>query len=292
MQKFCQSFGVWLELHFAWRGRETDNSFMLLPFPIFLSFSADLKKRRDPAKRSPYERWTPFPPLPAGKKHCNRSDWKVRRFILEAVFARWNWFQRAPNPQPNLRSQVFFLSRATWHRSNTPKFVVSHLGNTSHIGTNTPKFVPSRWGWPPFDPLKPGPASSVVGSEVADWFLKSCNCNCWGSGPSWCYSWPQVPSATWEVGWYKQLGDWPGTELLTPTRRPTSWLSSSSSASSSSSSSSSSSRSSMPSSCKALSRRCTWPQDKHYNFRPKSFGISIPSWPKVLQNDSLQLSLL
>ena len=36
------------------------------------------------------------------------------------------------------------LSRAKWRRSNTPKFVASHLGNTRHIGTNTPKFVPSR----------------------------------------------------------------------------------------------------------------------------------------------------
>ena len=46
--------------------------------------------------------------------------------------------------------------RAKWHRTNTHKFVGSHLGNTSHIGTNTPKFVPPRWGRPPFDPTQTG----------------------------------------------------------------------------------------------------------------------------------------
>ena len=47
-----------------------------------------------------------------------------------------------------------------WHRSNTPKFVASHRGNTSHKGTNTPKFVPSHWGRLPFDLPKPGCANS------------------------------------------------------------------------------------------------------------------------------------
>ena len=46
--------------------------------------------------------------------------------------------------------------RAKWHRTNTPKFVASRLGNSSHIGTNTPKFVPSRWGRPSLDPTQTG----------------------------------------------------------------------------------------------------------------------------------------
>ena len=46
------------------------------------------------------------------------------------------------------------LSRAKWHRSNTPKFVASHLHNTSHTGTDTPKCVPS--------------ANSVVGLALAE----------------------------------------------------------------------------------------------------------------------------
>ena len=66
--------------------------------------------------------------------------------------------QQAPNPpefaQPRLSGAKEM--KAKWHRTNTPKCVASHLGNTSNIGTNTPKFVPSRWGGPPLDPTQTG----------------------------------------------------------------------------------------------------------------------------------------
>ena len=71
---------------------------------------------------------------------------------------------RAPNPQPNLHSPVWVGRNET---DQTHPNVASHLGKTSHIGTNTPKFVASRWGWPPFDILKPGCANLVVGLELA-----------------------------------------------------------------------------------------------------------------------------
>ena len=47
--------------------------------------------------------------------------------------------QQAPNP-PGLAQPR--LNRSKWHRLNTPKFAVSHRGNTCPVGTNTPKFVP------------------------------------------------------------------------------------------------------------------------------------------------------
>ena len=40
-----------------------------------------------------------------------------------------NLVQRAPNPPEFAQPR---LSRSKWHRSNTPRFVVSHRGKTSH----------------------------------------------------------------------------------------------------------------------------------------------------------------
>ena len=83
--------------------------------------------------------------------------------------------QRAPHPQPNLHSHVWVGRNDTDHthththtHTRARKFVASHLGNTSNIGTNTPQIVSSRWGWPPFDLLKRGCAHSVVGLEFAE----------------------------------------------------------------------------------------------------------------------------
>ena len=69
-----------------------------------------------------------------------------------------NVSQRAPS-QPEL-APPFWIGQNDTDQTQGPQCVASHQCKTSHTGTNKPKFVPSRWGWLPFDLLKPGCANS------------------------------------------------------------------------------------------------------------------------------------
>ena len=64
----------------------------------------------------------------------------VSRYFCRSIRVRGRW--DTPQNPPEFAQPR--LSRAKWHRSNTAKFVASHLGKTSHIGTNTPTFVPGN----------------------------------------------------------------------------------------------------------------------------------------------------
>ena len=80
---------------------------------------------------------------PDSRESCEsiRANHATKRRI---VSGKESSHQRAPNPPEFAQPR---LSRGEMTRiKHTPKFVASHLGNTSHVGTNTPKFVPSRWG--------------------------------------------------------------------------------------------------------------------------------------------------